>query len=303
MLATPGLGQLCDAYPEECKKGIEIGMTYGMASMGLPPSVPNWDDLKEEGVDYLAALAGENLETQTGVPSPLTEAVLKDLAHRAIDDMNGKRGGSLPQTAWLVGDAGFTPPSWTAAVRKNGVEPLDRDVALFVEPTALLAGQKVPLPHKFPLPPVVGLEQSTLRVPIVLRPNVSDVLPPICRSTFPAYTKGPPQQCYPNGFATPGSKPTCQYQTNTGPSSPWKTDEDCSSYGDLVAIYYRDAWAAKLAPTSCMPLHAITLARDPLLSLFFSSYEVWPNLTFPMSAFVPPFLRETWHGAFINLCP
>ena len=153
-VALKALGPVCQTYPDECKKGISAGMTYAMASMGLPPSVPNWDQLKDEGVDYMAAVLGEQLEEETGIPSIFTETVLKEVAHKAIADMTGHRGGTHPTTSWYVRDGGFTPASWAIAVRKNGLAPLPIDVALFGQKTPLYGPTNVTLPHTFPVPPL-----------------------------------------------------------------------------------------------------------------------------------------------------
>jgi hypothetical protein len=294
LLTTPGLGQLCESHPGECQQGISIGLTYGMASMGLPPSLPSWDQLKDEGVDYLAEQVGDQLEEETGgvLPSEVTHYVLKKLVQEAIDQMSANRGGTSPTTSWVVSDVGFTPASWSVSIRRNtsGVELLD--VAVRRQKSSLYLGADVPLPHRFPPPLFVGFD-SLLRVPMVLTPNVNDIAAPRCRSSF--YTT-PQQQCVP--FDWPWAKPVCEYQTNTGPNSPWHTDENCESYTDLVAIYYRNAWAAKVAATNCIPLAALTVAKGPASV----QYIVWPHYTFVVGANVPPMLGGSWDGPFINAC-
>ncbi len=53
----------CGAYPP-CQTGLAFAMDYGLAAIGLPPSVPNFDDLKAMGKDYLIQYAAE----QSGLP-------------------------------------------------------------------------------------------------------------------------------------------------------------------------------------------------------------------------------------------
>ena len=93
-------------------------------------------------------------------------------------------------------------------------------------------------------------------------------------------------------------QPLCQYQYNMGPTSPWYTSPNCVGFEELIQIYYRDAWAAKVTATKCTPLSADALAKGPAPS----QYIAWPNFTFSMFALVPPLVPGSWSGAFINAC-
>jgi hypothetical protein len=296
--ARATLGPICDGHEAECDKGVRLGMTYGMASMGLPPSVPSWHQLKQEGLDYLAGQVGDWVEEETGVPSQLTTAVLRKVAQQAIDDMTQHIGGDSPTTNWHVRDIGLTPASWRITVGKRGLDPLPIDVALFTQKTPLYGSTFAPLPHQFPPPLLPGVITVTgLRVPIVMPPNLDGIRPPVCRSGSPVYTApDPPQYCFPNIFAPFGSAPVCQAKRSyKGAWEPWP----CDSYGDLIAIYYRDAWAGKVLGTTCTPLAAVTLAKAPVVEW---PYIVWPKFTFNIFAAVPPMVGGTWDGGFINAC-
>lgn len=300
LLTTPGLGQLCDSHPSECQKGIDIGVTYGMTAMGLPPSVPNWDELKQEGLDYLAGRIGEQLEEETGgvLPAGITQAVLRELTQRAINQMTARRGGSEPTNNWFVGDSGFAPASWTVAIRNNDLDPLPLDVAMFSHQTALYESAIVPLPHRFPPPGLPGLQYSVLRVPMVLPPNLDGIPAPLCRSTYPAYSyPDPPQRCV--AALPPGAEPICEFQHKNGPDSPWIRDDGCALLKDLVAVYYRNAWAFRVGLTACTTLTGLTVAHGPAST----QYIPWPNYTFIVGAKVPPRLEGGWDGAFIDACP
>jgi hypothetical protein len=297
--ARATLGPICDGHEAQCDKGVRLGMTYGMASIGLPPSVPSWHQLKKEGLDYLAGQIGEWVEEETGVPSQLTTAVLKKVAQQAIDDMTQHIGGDYPPTNWHVRDLGLTPASWSITVAKRGLDPLPIDVALFTQKTPLYGGTFAPLPHQFPPPVLPGVITVTgLRVPIVLPPNLDSIPPPVCRSGSPAYTyPDRPQYCFPNFFAPFTSEPICQVKR--GYKEPWEV-WPCDSFGDLIAIYYRDAWAGKVLSTKCTPLAAVALAKAPVVEW---PYIVWPKFTFNVFAGVPPMVGGTWDGGFINACP
>lgn len=207
-------------------------------------------------------------------------------------------GGEHPTTNWHVRDIGFTPASWSVAVAKNVLDPLPIDVALFTEKTPLYGGTFVPLPHQFPPTFFSGSTATGLRVPIVLPPNLDGIAPPVCRSGNPVYTwPAPPQYCFANVFATPGSAPVCQ--AKRGYQEPWEP-WPCDAYGDLIAVYYRDSWAKKVASTNCTPLAASTLAKAPVVEW---PYVFWPKFTFHVLGAVPPMVGGTWDGAFINACP
>jgi hypothetical protein len=291
LLTQPVIGQFCSSHEEECRKGVDTGVTMGMTYLGLPSSLPNWDGLKEEGLDYLAGLAAEQLEEETGgaLPSELTHYVLKTAVKEVINQASGNRGGSAPTNNWYVADVGFTPASWTLAIKKNtnGEELLD--VAVRRIETALFVGGTIPLPHKFPPPLFPGITPSFLAVPMVLMPNLKGIPPPICRSSF--YTN-PPQTCVPGWFLT---EPRCESEGNGGYG--WKV-VDCASVADLVAIYYRNAWAARVANTKCTPLFAVTVAKGPAST----QYIIWPHYSFGVGANVLPMVGVSWDGAYINAC-
>lgn len=48
VIAIPGCDKSC------LKDGLSIGMDVALTSMGVPPSIPNFDELEEQGLDYLA---------------------------------------------------------------------------------------------------------------------------------------------------------------------------------------------------------------------------------------------------------
>ena len=295
LLTQPIIGQFCSSHQEECRKGVDTGVTIGMTYVGLPSSLPNWDGLKEEGVDYLAGLVADQLEEETGglLPSEVTHYVLKSVVNEVIAQASANRGGPSSSTNWYVADVGFSPASWTVTVIKNtqGRELLD--VAIRRIETPLFLGADIPLPHRYPPTPFPGITTfSSLRVPMVLMPNLKGIPAPHCRSSF--YTI-PQQTCKPGSF--PLLLPFREAQSNTGPGSPWHT-VDCDSYPDLIAIYYRDAWAAKVAKTPCTPLFAAMVATFPNGT----NYIVWPKYSFFVGANVPPMLGGTWDGTYINAC-
>jgi hypothetical protein len=64
-----------------CKFVAKLAVEAGKAYLGLPPSLPNYDDLTNLGKDYVVKVAAEQLES-TGVPCPKE---CQDLIRKGID--------------------------------------------------------------------------------------------------------------------------------------------------------------------------------------------------------------------------
>ena len=69
-------------WRDELKQALEYMVDYGLASVGIPPEIPNFDELTDLGADYLAATALE----QAGIPADeITKEVVKDLGGEIAD--------------------------------------------------------------------------------------------------------------------------------------------------------------------------------------------------------------------------
>jgi hypothetical protein len=81
---------LCD---DTCKSAVSGCVDAGLASVGIPPQIPNFADLEDMGADYLVAKMVE----ETGVP--------KDVARQGIDALH-----SSSQSSYTSGDScGWIP--------------------------------------------------------------------------------------------------------------------------------------------------------------------------------------------------
>ncbi len=284
---------LCSSHPGTCEAAINTGMTIGLTAMGLPPSLPNWDKLEHEGIDYLAGEIGDELEAQTGVPSALTDAVLKDMANKAIEQMAANRGiknAGLDTglTTKVIPYLGFDPATWIVAVQKHGTGPLP-DMVLRRFESSLYRGGVVPLPRNFP-------PSGVLRVPMVLQPNLAGINAPLCVENGPGSTCSPINQCVPSPFVgcPPNiGVPFCKAGDLLNLGGQFL---DCSET-NLPSIYYRDAWTiTKFLSTECIGLPAATFQR---IGPFLVSV---PGLTFAMGAIVDPRFFALWSGAFFAPC-
>lgn len=73
-------------------------------------------------------------------------------------------------------------------------------------------------------------------------------------------------------------------------------DEGCQRLGDMVQVYYRNAYLEKLQSTPCTPLGGVTLAVVGNLKF------AVPGYSFFVGAPVQPLQQHAWDGAIGNGC-
>jgi hypothetical protein len=71
-----------------CTLVVESGINAGMAALGVPPTIPNFDELMDKGIDYLAT----SLAEETGVPGSdlAAKAALTEMAEEMKHKPNPK---------------------------------------------------------------------------------------------------------------------------------------------------------------------------------------------------------------------
>lgn len=83
---------LVDCGPgSTCREGIAAALTAGLVALGIPPSLPNFSELANQGLDYLAAQVAQ----ETGLP--VEQAM--DVAREAVSRL-ATTGGSAAGAAW-----------------------------------------------------------------------------------------------------------------------------------------------------------------------------------------------------------
>jgi hypothetical protein len=87
---------------DPCRLALQIAAETGLAAMGLPPSLPDFDQLADQGLDYLAA----EIASELGVPPVVVEQAY-DVARRMVERAKATRG--MPYAPWLIPDSGFRP--------------------------------------------------------------------------------------------------------------------------------------------------------------------------------------------------
>jgi hypothetical protein len=174
------VGVPCDAT---CEKGLTIGLNLALASAGIPPDLPNIQALKGDARDWVATQIAD--QVAPGVPGAdvLAKQALKyadESLERYVVAGGGGGGSGLP--SWLTLDLGLEPAilyltlQHTPSFEPPPLELLPDDTAVHIVASPTFDSARFDLPRRFYLQPLIlGPILDTLKVPIVLRPNLSTV--------------------------------------------------------------------------------------------------------------------------------
>lgn len=225
-----------------CKSLVKAGIKSGLLAMGVPPvSVPNWEQLQDQGFDYMSGVIANEVANATGIPAELTEDKIKELAKtaakKALEEITKKRQ-IAPTYAydWVIPYEGVDPAVWFLSIKKNPGDALPRNLHFVRKPAAppLFTGGDSKIPHIFP-------ESTLLKVPLVLPFDFSLIDAPFCRTDRSLNTN-----CVPFPFS---KVPLCQRE-ELQPSQPGQPQAykwvaaACSAGAAATAVsrYYRDKW-------------------------------------------------------------
>ncbi len=142
-----GLNQLGIPCDPTCKSVLTTGLEIGMVAAGLPPSLPNFDELKQQGLDYIAS----QVASQTGLPNTVTDWAVnngyKALASEFTGQISKARESGFPGVDWAVWDGGIEPATLSLRVQRSalGLAP----TALYIPSNAVYSSSTVPLPKVF----------------------------------------------------------------------------------------------------------------------------------------------------------
>jgi hypothetical protein len=165
----------CDTL---CQEALMTGLDAALAAVGMPPSLPNFDELADRGLDYLEDVAAE----ESGVPEEFLDEA-RSIAAQAIQDMKSKN--TLSDAPWLTPDDGFRPPQLQMFIRRDATSTGTLPGVLRFSPGITYHGSDVLLPREIP-----SGTDSTL-ITVQLLPNFAGI---------------PAPPCNPLGF---GSPPVC----------------------------------------------------------------------------------------------
>lgn len=273
-----GISELRNEVP--CEEYVKEGIEYGLVSMGVPPSLPSWTELKDQGASYLATQVASATGDPTGIMADMTKEQLLDMVEETNEVQTANRGGNDPRYDWVVPYLGFEPPVWTISVKKNVEGDLPKNLVLRIKPTPLFAGLNVRMPYRFPD------ESTLLKIPVVLPPNTSGIPAPRC-TTNPYWETN----CVPDPSL---SEPLCigQYVDYQGLQSVALPCDAVNHPG----IYYREAWLQqRFYPTSCVLLNAVSYTDTGGIYLLLQP-------PFKAAAALVPALSASWDGGLFNNC-
>jgi hypothetical protein len=147
----------------ECQLAFSLALDYGLTAMGMPPSIPNFDDFSNMGKDYLVKRIAE----KTGLPEDAVRGGM-DLFQQEIEKAAGGGGTGVD---WLkfdpdysYSDAILTVEVWNPSQEVTGGGHLT--INQFYKLFYFEGNSNNKL---IPLPPLQPGERLT--IPVLLKPN------------------------------------------------------------------------------------------------------------------------------------
>ncbi len=173
---------------EICRAALELGMEIALTSMGMPPSLPDFDQLMDQGLDYVAA----ELAAQVGVPDFVAEEAL-ELAIEMAERAKATRGMAVAK--WIVPDTGGRSSLFTLEVSRNLSGASTTSAALWFRP---ITPEQVWEP-RYVATQVPPVGEPPLRVPVVVEPILEGLpeTPPLIPAMLPWFPQpyyGSPQR-------------------------------------------------------------------------------------------------------------
>lgn len=139
---------LIDALPYieckgDCQSYLETVIEAGMVYVGIPPQLPNAEELLNEGIDYIAAETATQLgcgaicedqikETLKEIGKEFTNSNVANLKNAAIAHDNGREPLFIPDYLNIIPapEASIQPPVLYLELKKNNIHVEQKDSAL-----------------------------------------------------------------------------------------------------------------------------------------------------------------------------
>ncbi|RMD77348.1 hypothetical protein D6810_01220 [Candidatus Dojkabacteria bacterium] len=173
------LGVPCDS---ECKALLNAGLSIAQSAIGLPPSLPNFDQLLNQGIDYMAAKLAEQIDENLGVP--FSDVVIEEVTKKALNkvkDEVSKANEDVVKTSPLSfkpdPDYLYNPAILKVKVKNNGSNPSGGYLNLKFIDTNNLESVDLKIRNLYE---EVGLNiptikpNRTLEIPVILKENYFD---------------------------------------------------------------------------------------------------------------------------------
>lgn len=182
-----GMGALGVPCDDTCRMALETGLEIGLATMGVPPSLPNFDELVDQGFDYLAAQAMSEIgvpPTIAGYASDQLSTEGQKFMKASIDSMKDAPYSIPKLPGWLVPDLRFDRAYLTLELYGQGTsdaEAFSTRPAMILNNDPIYAGTFVKLPRKIP----AKSTGTPLVFPLVLEPNLVGL--PLAPASYSPY--------------------------------------------------------------------------------------------------------------------
>jgi hypothetical protein len=87
-----------------CKVAVQAGLNAGLAALGVPPDLPDFDQLQAMGEGYLVDAIAQQVAAKTGMPfaDEAAKAAIKEFIAKGKEAMQGGNGGG---GAWVPDDS------------------------------------------------------------------------------------------------------------------------------------------------------------------------------------------------------
>jgi hypothetical protein len=106
------VGSVACGGDSTCKMALSAGLDIGLAALGVPPTIPNFDQLVDGGFDYLA---GE-ISAQAGCPDAVCREAIKTGLKKALDQNKNTDPGC---DATMAHNMGIEPVCLPAGVKAH----------------------------------------------------------------------------------------------------------------------------------------------------------------------------------------
>lgn len=173
------VGVPCDST---CKAGLSAGISIAQAAIGVPPSLPNFDQLMDGGIDYIAAAAADQVADGAGdIVSAATEQATK----AGLQEMKKKlqesrdQANNSPDSSPTAPDPDYMykPGSISVTVKNFGNTPARGNLVIHFHDTNSMAGldlkdRELFKPVSLSVPTLAAGE--SMNIPIQLEENYDD---------------------------------------------------------------------------------------------------------------------------------
>ncbi len=172
------VGIPCDST---CKAGLSAGISIAQAAIGVPPSLPNFDQLMDQGIDYVAAAAADQVADGAGtVVSAATEQATKAGLTKMKDELKKSRdeaNQSSPSPIAPDLDYMYKPGSISVVVKNFGNTPARGNLVIHFHDTNAFNGLDLKDRELFK-PAVISVPSlqagQSMTIPIQLQENYDD---------------------------------------------------------------------------------------------------------------------------------